>query len=294
MTDDLQTPAPPAGPIVDGPWLEQHLDDPRVRVLDTRGRVPLPGQEPESLRAAFDDGHIPGASFVTWNVDFVDVDDPVANQLARPARFATTASALGIGDETIVVAYDYHSIFAARLWWAFRAMGHPRVHVLDGGWQGWLADGRPVSTRAATPEPATFTPRPVPELRWSIDQVAARDANVVLVDARSRTRFAGAGGDVVGGHVPGSVNAPYVELVGDDGFLRPREELARVLRGASIDPVDPPEHIVVTCGSGISASVPLLALELLAPGVGARGAVFDGSWSEWSSSGRPVETGPAE
>lgn len=294
MADESQNQGVPAGPIVDGAWLERHLDDPRVQVLDTRGRVPKPGMEPESLRAAFDAGHIPGASFVTWNVDFVDLDDPVANQLAGPDRFAAAASVHGIGDDSIVVAYDdYHSIFAARLWWAFRVMGHQRVYVLDGGWQGWLANGRSVSTLDAIPERATFTPQPVPELRWTIDQVADRDSDVVLVDARSRTRFAGAGGDAVGGHVPGSVNAPYAELVDADGFLRAREDVARVLHAANIDPADPPERIVATCGSGISASVPLLALELLAPGAGVRGAVFDGSWSEWSSSGRPVETGPA-
>lgn len=293
MTDKTQEAAVPEGPFIDGAWLEQHLDDPRVRVLDTRGRVPAPGNVPESMRPAFDDGHVPGASFVTWNVDFIDVDDPVSNQLAGPERFAAAASALGIGDDTIVVAYDdYHSVFAGRLWWAFRTMGHERVFVLDGGWQGWLADGRPTSTDDVTPAPATFTARPVPALRWTIDQVATRDDDVVLVDARSRARFAGTGGDPVGGHVPGAVNAPYVELVGEDGFVRAREELTKVLRRAGIDPDDPPARIVASCGSGISASVPLLALETLAPGAGVRAAVYDGSWAEWSKSGQPVETGP--
>jgi thiosulfate/3-mercaptopyruvate sulfurtransferase len=298
MTNESQATPDSRGPFVDGAWLEQHLDDPRVCVLDTRGRVPAPGTSPVSQRPAFDDAHIPGASFVQWNVDFVDVDDPVANQLAGPDRFAAAALALGIGDDTIVVAYDdYHSVFAARLWWAFRAMGHERVVVLDGGWQGWVADGRPTSSGAssgadATREPATFTPRPVPALRWTIDQVAGRSDDVVLVDARSRARFAGTGNDPVGGHIPDSVNAPYVELVGEDGFVRAREDLAKVLRRAGIDPDDPPARIVASCGSGISASVPLLALELLAPGAGVRAAVYDGSWSEWSKAGRPIETGP--
>lgn len=293
MTDETQKIARPEGPVVDGSWLEQHLDDPRVRVLDTRGRVPAPGTVPESLRSAFDEGHVPGASFVTWNVDFIDVSDPVANQLARPERFAAAASALGIGDDTIVVAYDdYHSVFAARLWWAFRAMGHARVFVLDGGWHGWLADGRATSTADVATTPATFTARPVPELRWTIDQVADRGDDVVLVDARSRARFAGTGGDPVGGHMPGAVNAPYTELIGEDGFVRAYEDISTVLRRAGIDPTDPPARIVASCGSGISASVPLLALELLAPGAGAGAAVYDGSWAEWSTSGHPVETGP--
>lgn len=293
MTNKTQSLDDPRGPFVDAAWLEQHLDDPRVRVLDTRGRVPAPGDAPVSMRAAFEEGHVPGASFVTWNVDFIDIDDHVANQLAGPDRFAAAASALGIDDDSIVVTYDdYHSVFAARLWWAFRAMGHGRVFVLDGGWQGWLADGRPTSTDDARPEPGTFVARPVPELRWTIDQVAQRDDDVVLVDARSRARFAGTGGDPVGGHMPGAVNVPYTELVGDDGLVRAREELVKVLRRAGIDPEDPPARIVASCGSGISASVPLLALELLAPGAGVHAAVYDGSWSEWSKSGRPIETGP--
>ncbi len=293
MTDEPQTLAAPLGPFVDADWLEQHLDDPRVCVLDTRGRVPAPGDTPISMRPSYDDGHIPGASFVTWNVDFIAVDDPVANQLADPERFAAAASALGIDDDTIVVTYDdYHCVFAARLWWAFRAMGHTSVRVLDGGWQGWLAHGRPTSTSEPSPERANFTARPVPELRWTLDQVAARDADVVLVDARSRARFAGTGSDPVGGHVPGAVNAPYTELVGEDGFVRAHEELTKVLRRAGIDPEDPPAWLVASCGSGISASVPLLALELLAPGAGVRAAVYDGSWSEWSKSGLEIETGP--
>ncbi len=293
MTNDSQAPDLPAGPIVDGAWLAAHLDDPRVHVLDTRGRIPAPGTPPDSMRPAFDAGHVPGASFVTWNRDFVDTEDPVPNQLAPAARFAAAAAAHGIGDDTIVVTYDdYHSIFAARLWWAFRAMGHAQVHVLDGGWIGWRDSGRPISTTdAPAPVVARFTARPVRELRWSLDQVARRDDDVVLVDARSRARFEGTGGDPVGGHVPGAVNVPYTELVGDDGFLRPHEELDRALRRAGIDPSDPPERIVACCGSGISASVPLLALEVLAPGVGVRGAIYDGSWAEWSTSGQPVETG---
>lgn len=293
MTTESQTPLhPPAGPLVDAAWLLDHLRHPRVRVLDTRGRIPAPGTPAEPWRAHYDAGHIPSASFVTWNRDFVDTADPVPNQLASPARFEAAASALGIDCDTIVVAYDdYHSIFAARLWWAFRAMGHARVYVLDGGWNGWLAAGHPVTTTEPSPAPATFVADPQPRLRWTLEQVAQRGDDVLLVDARSRDRFAGTGSDPIGGRIPGSVNAPYVELVGTDGFVRPREELGAVLRAAGIDPACPPEVVVGTCGSGISSAVPLLALEVLAPGAGVRGAVFDGSWAEWSRSGQPIGVG---
>jgi thiosulfate/3-mercaptopyruvate sulfurtransferase len=286
------------GPFVDGAWLEQRIDDPGVRVLDTRGRVPAPGEAPASMLDEYVAGHVPGASFVVWNVDFVDADDPVPNQLASPERFEQAARRLGIDDDTLVVCCDdYHSIFAGRLWWAFRAMGHDRVRVLDGGWRGWIRDGRPVEQGhgpVPAAAPGTFRARPRPELRWKLDDVAQRDRDqTVLVDARSRARFAGTGGDAVGGHVPGAVNAPYAELVDEDGFLRPDDELRRVLAAAGIDVDAPPRQLVGTCGSGISASVPLLAIEQLAPGVGVRGAIYDGSWAEWSRSGLDVATGPA-
>jgi thiosulfate/3-mercaptopyruvate sulfurtransferase len=286
----------PDGPFVDGAWLEQRLDAPHVRVLDTRGRVPAPGEAPASMLDEYLAGHVPGAALVVWNVDFVDVDDPVPNQLASAARFEQAARRLGIDDDTLVVCCDdYRSIFAGRLWWAFRAMGHDRVRVLDGGWRGWMRDGRPVEQgHGRAPAPGTFQARPRPELRWTIDDVAARDRDrTVLVDARSRERFAGTGTDAVGGHVPGAVNAPYEELVDEDGFLRPDDELRRVLGAAGIDAATPPASLVGTCGSGISASVPLLALEHLAPGAGVRAAVYDGSWAEWSRSGRAIATGSA-
>jgi thiosulfate/3-mercaptopyruvate sulfurtransferase len=292
MNDFPQIPAPP-GPLVGADWLDAYAADPRIRVLDTRGRVPAPGTRPQSMRDTYEDGHIPGAQFVSWFEDFVDPDDPVPNQLASPARFAAAASALGIDADTLVVAYDdYHSIFAARLWWAFRAMGHEHVRVLDGGWTGWWTGDHEVATGSEpAPEPRTFHAHPVPELRWTIEQVAARPDEVLLVDARSRERFAGTGNDPVSGHIPGAVNVPYAELVGIDGLLRPARELHAVFAAAGIDPLHPPEQLVASCGSGISASVPLLALESLARGAGARGAVYDGSWAEWSRSGRVIATG---
>src|SRR4051812_38439565 len=129
MSSTSQIPAPP-GPVVGAPWLEAHLEDPRVRILDTRGRIPAPGERPRLQRETFEEGHIPGASFVSWFEDFVDPDDPVANQLAPVEQFERVAGELGIDEDTLVVTYDdYHSIFAARLWWAFRAMGHTRVRV---------------------------------------------------------------------------------------------------------------------------------------------------------------------
>lgn len=284
----------PGGPTVTVDWLREHLDDPLVRILDTRGRIPPPGTTPRSMRDAWMSGHVPGAAFVEWNIDFIAVEDPIPNQLADPERFARTAGRLGIGLDTVVVAYDdTRSMFAGRLWWAFRAMGHDAVRVLDGGWAAWLAADAPISMDEPDLPPTRFVAAPRPDLRWAIEAVADRGSEVVLVDARSRDRFAGTGGDPVGGHVPGAVNVPYDELVDEAGRLRPDEVLRAAFVRAGIDPVSPPAQLVTTCGSGISASVPLLALDALTPGAGVRGAVYDGSWAEWSRAGRPIATGDA-
>lgn len=291
----------PSSPVVDVAWLAARLGHPNLRILDTRGAVPAPGSAPVSRRAEHLRAHIPGAAFVDWHLDFVDPDDPVPNQLAGPERFADSASRLGIGDDTLVVAYDdARSIFAARLWWAFRAMGHDAVRVLDGGWTAWRACGLPVEAAAVEPRRTTFVARPRAQLRSTLDDVrelvaeraapasaTAEDSALrevtVLVDARSRARFAGGPDQPDGGHIPGASNAPYEELVGADGLLRPAAELTATLAAAGIDAARPPARIVASCGSGISASVPLLALELLTPGAGIAGSVYDGSWGEWAA-----------
>lgn len=282
--------------VVGAAWLAEHLDDPRVRVLDTRGRVPAPGTPARSMRSEFEAGHVPGAAFVEWTRTFVDTDDPVPNQLARPAAFANAATGLGIGDDTLVVAYDdYHGIFAARLWWAFRAMGHDAVRVLDGGLAAWRDAGHPLESGPARPRPAApFHPSPRASLlidAHGVDEVVARrPPGTVLLDARSPDRFAGAGSDPVGGHIPGAVNVPYAALTDRDGRLRSSDELRAAFAAAGIDPAAPPQRIVATCGSGTSAAVPLLALATL--GVdGVTTAIYDGSWNEWSRTGRPVATG---
>jgi thiosulfate/3-mercaptopyruvate sulfurtransferase len=126
----------PDGPLVTGDWLQNHLDQARVRVLDVRGRHPS-SPLPHAKRAEHEAGHIPGAAFVDWEHDFIDTADPVPVQLAGAAAFAARAAELGVGDGDLVVTYDdYYGIFAARVAWAFRYYG-AESRVLDGGWTTW-------------------------------------------------------------------------------------------------------------------------------------------------------------
>jgi thiosulfate/3-mercaptopyruvate sulfurtransferase len=282
----------PEGPLVTGDWLQDHLDHARVRVLDVRGRhgsSPLP----HAKRAEHAAGHIPGAVFIDWEHDFIDPTDPVPAQVAGADRFAVRAAELGVGDEDLIVTYDdYYGIFAARVAWAFRYYG-AESRVLDGGWRTWSDEGRPVSDVSGTPERRVFTARPRPRLRRTLADVeAASTEGATFVDARPRHLFVGERGVANTGHIPGSRCLPYQELVdGATGLWAAPAAVRRLARDAGIDPDRPPRELIATCGSGISATVALLALERI--GVHAEG-VYDGSFNEWSADpSRPVEYGRA-
>jgi thiosulfate/3-mercaptopyruvate sulfurtransferase len=292
MTAQHRELSTPSGPLMSGAWLEEHLDAPGVRVLDCRGRHPSSALA-HAKRAEYATSHLPAAIFVDWEHDFVDVDDPVPYQLASAKAFAERAGALGIGDGDVVVTYDdYYGIFAARVAWSFRYFGAD-ARVLDGGWQTWMDEHRPTTAAVVERATATLEPRPRTPLRRSIvDVEAARTRGATLVDARPRHLFLGEPGAAGTGHIPGAVSLPYQELVdGATGLFATPAAIARLLRGAGIDPARPPRELIATCGTGVSATVALLALEL----AGIHGAgVYDGSFSEWSADPiRPIEYGVA-
>jgi thiosulfate/3-mercaptopyruvate sulfurtransferase len=271
----------PEGPLVDGAWLEANLRNARVRVLDVRGRHPS-SPLPHAKHAEYLRAHIPGAAFVDWEHDFVAVDDPVPVQVVGAREFADRAAALGVGDGDLVVTYDdYYGIFAARIAWAFRLYG-AESRVLDGGWTTWREQHRPVTDERTDPARARFTTRLRPRLRRTLTEVErACRQGATLVDARPRHLFLGEEGVASTGHIPGARCLPYQELVdGATGLWAAPAAVERLARDAGIDPDRPPAELIATCGSGISATVALLALERI--GVHCDG-VFDGSFNEWSA-----------
>jgi thiosulfate/3-mercaptopyruvate sulfurtransferase len=295
----MQTVNLPAGPLVSTEWLARHLSHPDVRVVDMRGKVLPPTDPKPHYFARHEDylaGHIPGAVYIDWTRDIVDLDDSVPVQVAPPDQIAMLFSRLGIGDDTIVVAYDdNYSAFAGRLLWVLRYYGHRQGRVLNGGLLRWLAEGRPLSTALPEYPPASFTPRPQPHLRRDADALlaglGAAAGQPLLLDARSEAEFRGRESRASrGGHIPGAVNVEYKSLIAgpDQTYLEPEELRARFL-AAGIDPDSLADREVVAyCNGGVSATPVALSLELI---TGQPVAIYDGSWNEWGSDpNKPLET----
>ena len=283
--------AEPLPPLVSTAWLAQRLGRPGLRLLDASWYLPAAGRD---ARAEYGAAHIPGALY--FDLDAIsDHRSPLPHMLPEPAAFARAMSELGVDDADDLVVYDGSgtNISAARAWWTFRVFGHPRVAVLDGGLPKWRREDRALEPGVVRLPPARFSA--------SLDRAAVRDLAAVralvsdpveqIVDMRSAGRFAGTEPEpragLRGGHIPGSRNLPFNELVAPDGTLLPADALRRRIEVAGIDTSRP---VVATCGSGTSACTLILALHLLGHD---RVALYDGSWAEWGGrKDTPVATGP--
>lgn len=277
------------GPLVTVREVAAHLSDQLWRIFDCRHDL----ANPSFGELAFAEGHIPGARFVHLDRDLSGTKTGRNGRHPLPERaaFAARLSELGVGEATQVVAYDdAGGMFAARLWWMLRWLGHQRAAVLDGGLQAWLTDGMALSRETTAAAPVPFNPR-AGMSSLSADELAARlaAADGVLIDARSPDRFRGENEilDPVGGHIPGARNRFFRNnLAADLRFKAP--ETLRAEFSALIG-VAAPEAVIHQCGSGVTACHNLLAMELAGlPG----SRLYAGSWSEWCADpARPVATG---
>ncbi len=276
-------------PLVDTAWLADHLDDPRLVILDASWHMPAAMRNPDQEYA---DGHIPGA--FRFDIDAVsDHSSALPHMLPSPQEFATAARRLGVNTDSTVVVYDTVGIMSApRAWWTFRQMGHDQVFVLDGGLKAWLAQGRPVETGWREAPHGEFKAHARPGLVRDIDAVrrALEARTEQVVDARPTARFTGETPEpragLRSGHMPGALNLPFGDLVKADGTLASPEDIKASFEAAGVDLEAP---ITTSCGSGITACV--LALGLAR--VGREDvAVYDGSWTEWGGrEDTPVVTG---
>lgn len=279
----------PARWLVEIDWLADHLDAPDLVILDASFHLPGSGRDPAT---EFAEAHIPGAQFFDIE-EISDPDSPLPHMLPPPAKFSSRVRKMGIGDGMRIVIYDATNMSgAARAWWMFRVMGAADVVVLNGGLKKWRAENRPIdmgpprrrTERHFTVRMNSGLVRDIDDMKRLLDSSAAQ-----IVDARAGKRFAGIDPEprVVPrlGHIPGSLNVPFTNLLTQEGTMQSPAEVKAVFAGQGVDLAKP---VVASCGSGVTACVIALAL---ATAGNETAAVYDGSWAEWSEADTPVETG---
>lgn len=261
-------------PIVSAAWLHSNLEDLNLIILDASFK-----ENQSNIKIDLENIQIKGARFFDIKNTFSDTTNPLPNTIPSLEQFELEARKLGINKNSIVVIYDNLGIYSSpRAWWLFKVMGHQNVAVLDGGLSEWISQKFPVEIKPENSNysignfEATFNPKLVKNKEQILENIQTKEA--VLIDARAENRFKGIGDEprpgLRSGHIPGSINAPYTQLLQNGKFL-PKEELVKILKTDS-------RPLIFTCGSGVTACIDLIAYELI--GTNPK-SVYDGSWTEW-------------
>ena len=273
--------------FVGADWLAEHIDDPEIQIIDAR--MASPGQEDRNVAQEYLNGHIPGAVF--FDIEALsDHTSPLPHMLPRPETFAVAMRELGVNQDKHLIVYDEGNLFSApRAWWMLRTFGVEKVSILGGGLAGWQRDDLLLEEGAVELPEGEFNAAFNPEAVVKVTDVllASHENTAQVIDARPAARFNAEVDEprpgLRRGHIPGALNVPWTELV-REGELKPTDELDAIFfgRGVSYD-----KPIIVSCGSGVTAAVVLLALATLdVPNV----KLYDGAWSEWGArADLPVE-----
>ena len=266
-------------PLVEPAWLAARLHEPNTIVLDAT-LPPVGVTPPVDTHARYLAQHIPGALFFDIN-EHSDHTPSLPHMLPTAEAFSRSMSALGISDSATIVIYEQQGVFSApRARWMFRTFGAQNVHLLNGDLKAWIAAGLPAESGEVHRAPATF--------HANLNQVAVKNFSEIqvliarhaqILDARSNARFTGTAPEpragISSGHMPGATSTPFTELV-EDGRLKSPAELRSIFAEKNVDLEGP---ITTTCGSGVTAAVVTLALEI----AGAKDlTLYDGSWAEYA------------
>ena len=275
--------------LVSTDWLDEHLGEADLIVVDSSWFMPASGRSgcDEYLRA-----HIPGARFLDID-QLSDKSNPSPHMLPSAEEFGRAMEQLGLGRDDRIVVYDNSPIrTAARGWFMLRHYGASNVAVLDGGFQKWVAEGRPTETGNPPPRQARFDAQKRRDEVVTKQQILAGEVRTELLDARGKGRFEGSEPDprpgVEPGHIPGACNLPFGALYNEDGTFRSRDEIRHLFAEADVDPFEP---FTASCGSGVTAISLIFAAHLLGNDMT---RLYDGSWAEWGSDpATPKALGPA-
>jgi thiosulfate/3-mercaptopyruvate sulfurtransferase len=272
-------------PLVSPEWLAARLQNPNTIVLDAT-LPPVGVTPPIDTRSRYLEKHIPGALFFDIE-ELSDHSIPLPHMLPTPEDFSGSMSALGVSDNSTIIVYEQQGVFSApRAWWTLRTFGAQNVHILDGGLRAWVEGG--YQTEAGLPTefgPVHHTPTAFHatlniEAVKNLSQIKEKLAtHQQILDARSAARFNGTAPEprpgLSSGHLPGATSIPFTELV-ESGKLKPADQLREIFITKRVDLERP---ITTTCGSGVTAAVIALGLEI----VGAKNvSLYDGSWTEYA------------